>query len=144
VRACEIKNEIIVSTDFMPVFLALTLRLGTILHHGFKRLRLRLMQDQIRRIGETHSLAIPLLAAPAVAVFIDETSPSAAAPNIIAHGRLPWCSAFITKRSDAVAQPFLAQALHQALAETCLPANKGQAPAAEPAAPWKSAQLPQA
>jgi hypothetical protein len=69
VHACEIKNKIIVSTDFMPVFLALTLRLGTLLHHGFKRLRLRLMQDQIRRIGETHCLAIPLLAAPAVAVM---------------------------------------------------------------------------
>ena len=33
-------------------------------------------------------------------------------------------------------QAFLAQALHQPLAETCLPAKSGQPPAAEPALPW--------
>ena len=41
-------------------------------------------------------------------------------------------------------QAFLAQALHQPLAMTCLPANSGQPPAASPALPWYSAQLPQA
>jgi hypothetical protein len=33
-------------------------------------------------------------------------------------------------------QAFLAQALHQALAATCLPANSGQPPAASPGLPW--------
>jgi len=40
-------------------------------------------------------------------------------------------------------QAFLAHAEHQALAETCLPANKGQPPAAAPALAWNKAQLAQ-
>ena len=46
--------------------------------------------------------------------------------------------------SIAPSYPFLAYALHQAFAETCLPANNGQPPAAAPEAPWNKAQLPQA
>ena len=43
----------------------------------------------------------------------------------------------------SVHQAFLAQAVHQALDDTCLPANKGHAPPAAPALPWYKAQLPQ-
>src|SRR5580765_2453437 len=38
---------------------------------------------------------------------------------------------------------FLAQALHQPAAATCLPANSGQPPAASVALPWNSWQLAQ-
>jgi hypothetical protein len=38
---------------------------------------------------------------------------------------------------------FFAQALHQPVATTCLPAKKGQPPAASLALPWNSWQLPQ-
>jgi len=43
-----------------------------------------------------------------------------------------------------VAQAFLAQDVHQPLAATCLPANRGHPPATSPALPWYNVQLLQA
>ena len=43
--------------------------------------------------------------------------------------------------TELLTQAFLAQALHQPLALTCLPANSGQPPQGSVALAWYSAQL---